>query len=222
MQVLYVTQNLDWIEFVVHYITDLTGQRFSRLVVLGFGEARSYGTKIWICKCDCGNLANVSGQGLISGKTRSCGCLKTENAKTLFTTHGQSQTPEYRSWASAKNRVTNPNNAGWEDYGGRGITMCQEWLNDFQAFYDYIGPKPEPKIKYSIDRINNDGNYEPGNVRWATRYEQVTNVRPRINTQTHCKRGHEFTIENTRFKKSNGTRQCKTCEKERYERSRMD
>lgn len=86
-------------------------------------------------------------------------------------------TPEYQAWHNAKNRTTNPNVPVWPNYGGRGITMCDEWLNSFEAFFEHIGPKPGPG--YSLDRIDNDGNYEPGNVRWATRTDQNRNQRPR-------------------------------------------
>ena len=88
-----------------------------------------------------------------------------------------SHTPEYRSWRCAKNRTTNPASAGWRYYGARGITMAAAWLEDFAAFLAHVGPRPGPG--YSIDRIDNDGNYEPGNVRWATALEQRHNQRPR-------------------------------------------
>ena len=90
--------------------------------------------------------------------------------------------PEYIAWKCMKNRCLNKNYAGYRHYGGRGITIYDEWVHNFKAFYDYIGDKPEPKCDYSLDRINTNGNYEPGNVRWATWHEQASNRRVLLNT----------------------------------------
>lgn len=95
------------------------------------------------------------------------------------TKHGMSRTPEYAAWASAKHRCCNDKSDKWIHYGGRGIKMCKEWRDDFLAFYLHIGPKPKPFSEYSLDRLDNEGNYEPGNVRWATVEEQHENRRPR-------------------------------------------
>ena len=102
-------------------------------------------------------------------------------------THGMTSTPEYRAWNNVKRICYNTRHNKYKNYGGRGIIMCDEWLNSFQDFYDYIGPKPTPQ--HSLDRINNDGNYEPGNVRWATRSEQNSNCRKRLPVE------RKFTLE---------------------------
>jgi hypothetical protein len=95
-------------------------------------------------------------------------------------THGMTESPEYLAWDNMRARCTRPSYIGWENYGGRGITVCGEWLDSFEAFYDHIGPRPGPG--YSVDRIDNDGNYEPGNVRWATHSQQRINSRRKERT----------------------------------------
>jgi len=90
-------------------------------------------------------------------------------------THGMTKRPEYLAWMNAKSRCNNPKNKAWSYYGGRGISMCEEWVDDFLSFYEHVGPKPSPE--HSLDRIDNDGNYEPGNLRWATKKEQSANRR---------------------------------------------
>lgn len=136
-----------------------------------------------ICLCDCGQTVKRTLRDILVGQTTSCGCI----AKKLFaeairkrcTKHGQStrtgRTPEYRTWHHMKERCLDPNNKNYNTYGAKGITICQEWIDSFQTFFDHVGEKPEPKRLYSLDRINNAGNYEPGNVRWATQKEQVNN-----------------------------------------------
>jgi hypothetical protein len=110
---------------------------------------------------------------LVEGKSRSCGCLRIEQS----TKHGLWKTPEFRSWSSALSRCYNKNDGGYANYGGRGITVCEVWRRDFFAFYKYIGSRPSPK--HSLDRINVNKGYEPGNVRWATIGEQMRNRRMR-------------------------------------------
>ena len=160
------------------------GKRYGRLVVVKFSHMCTKpngrrGSK-FLCQCDCGKTVVTFIQYLRSGDTASCGCYR----KEIFTVHGMSQRrdaasgdPEYRTWYGMIQRCTNPKVNNYKNYGGRGIKVCDEWRNSFQAFYDYIGPRPEPKHLYSIDRINNDGDYEPGNVRWATAKEQANNKR---------------------------------------------
>jgi hypothetical protein len=125
-------------------------------------------------------------------------------------THGMNATKEYEAWRSMRQRCTNPNVKQWKDYGGRGITVCKEWLESFTTFFKYIGKCPKGK---SIDRYpNNDGNYEPGNVRWATQQEQADNRRPKA-TKTHCPQGHEYTEVNT-YVTTKGSKVCRVCNAE--------
>lgn len=164
-------------------LIDLTGQKFGRLTVIERAEKPCHvhdAAAYWKCRCDCGKEKIVSGKNLMYGKSLSCGCLSKEVARKLHLKHKAHNTSLYNRWTNMKHRCLNPNNTSYKYYGGRGITVCEEWRNDFQAFYDYVSKLPHFGEKgYSLDRINNDGNYEPGNVRWATAKEQANNRRPR-------------------------------------------
>jgi hypothetical protein len=151
---------------------DLVGQKFNRLEVKEYAGKMKRGQSRWLCLCDCGTIKIVQGFKLTHNETKSCGCLLREN-KSGFV-HGGYHSPEYTSYHAAKKRCTNLNAKQYADYGGRGIEFR---FQSFEEFFAEIGPRPEPKFAYSLERINNDGHYEKGNVRWATKTQQARNRR---------------------------------------------
>lgn len=157
-------------------LTEMTGQTFGLLTVLGRAPDKvSAAQAYWQCRCECGQEIAVNGSSLRRGSTRSCGCGRVK--------HGlANKAPEYHVWEGIKQRCLNPNRRGYEYWGGRGISVCERWL-EFENFYADMGPRPGPG--YSIDRSDNDGNYEPGNCRWATASEQQRNTRRSRHGQGH-------------------------------------
>ena len=157
------------------------GQVFGRLQIVSMlrtrGSKEAPGSLICQCQCQCGGTANIVGPSIASGKTGSCGCIRREVSRAsrvaALTTHGMVNTPTWLSWRSMLARCGNPNATDYERYGGRGISVCHEW-GSFETFYRDMGARPPGK---SLDRINTNGNYEPGNCRWATSAEQNQNRR---------------------------------------------
>lgn len=151
------------------------GERFHRLVILG--EAPRTATcptkRRWMFKCDCGTIRSASMTSIVHGTTKSCGCFRREWAHQQHKTHGASGHPLFPTWAQMITRCENPNAAWFKNYGGRGIKVCDTWRSDPYAFFSAVGPKPFPSA--SLDRRDNDGDYCPDNVRWATLKEQARN-----------------------------------------------
>lgn len=156
---------------------DRTGEKYGRLKVLR--PVRMRNSKLgWLCECDCGVEAVVDGGNLNSGHTVSCGCAHREMLSASRSIHRMRNSREYKSWCGMKARCLNPRNNRFSAYAGRGIKVCDAWLGSFEAFFADMGPMPGPG--YSIDRINNDGNYEPNNCRWGSSVDQANNRRSTV------------------------------------------
>lgn len=156
-------------------ILDIKGKRFGKLIAIE--RVKNVKKKVsWKCLCDCGKETNVLTTNLTSNRIKSCGCLKNQKLIERSTKHNQRHTKLYEVWKTMKQRCSNPNHISYHNYGGRGIIVCDEWENNYQAFYEW-SIKNGYKEGLSIDRINNDGNYEPSNCRWADRFTQNNNTR---------------------------------------------
>ena len=149
---------------------DISGQKFGRLTVVEFSHTGKWGKAVWACVCDCGNEKLIYGEDLKSKNTSSCGCLHREATGNRSRTHGRTGSSVYNRWKEMIGRCFNPKHPRYADYGGRGITVCVRWWN-FENFLEDMGEPPEGLV---LDRVNNDGNYELSNCRWAT-YETSNN-----------------------------------------------
>lgn len=160
---------------------DMTGQKFGRLTVIKYVYSDKHYNAVWQCQCKCGNIVEVRGDMLRNGNTKSCGCL--------CTTHHKSNTRLYHTWQQAKDRCYNKNNKDYQDYGGRGIAVCQEWKDDFIAFYDWATENGY-RDDLTLNRVDVNSNYTPDNCRWLTIKQQNRNKRNNknytINGETKC------------------------------------
>ena len=152
---------------------DLNGRTFGRLKIICKSGSTARGI-LWVCRCDCGERREILSASLTNGNTKSCGCARNESNVARSKTHGLTCSPEYVVWSALKSRCLNPNNLDYPSYGGRGITICEQWLS-FEAFYIDMGPRPDKG--YSVERCDNNGNYDPSNCHWVTVKEQSRNKR---------------------------------------------
>ena len=174
---------------------DLTGEKFGSWTVIERGTNSSSGRVMWLCKCDCGTVKYVAGTSLKNGKSTGChACLWERKLHPRAHTDGSrrwinnKKTHIYSAWVAMRSRCNKSYDRSYKNYGGRGIKVCDEWNESFQAYFDYVSKLDHyGELGYSLDRINNDGNYEPGNVRWATKSEQERNKRKGLHRKSRKK-----------------------------------
>lgn len=161
------------------YKKDLTGLRFGKLTALRYVGVHKYGSSLWLCKCDCGKEKIITSSNLMSGRSHSCGCLRSELAKVNLSTHkhGLNRTRIYSIWCGMKRRCYRESHEHYKDYGGRGITVCDKW-QAFEGFLEDMWESYEENL--TLDRIDVNGNYEKDNCRWATQKQQLNNRRTSI------------------------------------------
>lgn len=186
---------------------DETGNKYGMLTVVERDNRPRKATKskpktYWMCECECGKITSVQAYNLRSGNTKSCGCIKRKSASRINVKHNMSRLddgvirPEFNAWVGMKTRCYNKNRPEYERYGGRGIKVCDRWLNSFENFYNDMGARPSPK--HSIDRIDVNGDYEPSNCRWANDTIQSRNQRISKSNTTGF-RGVSFSKTENRF-----------------------
>ena len=160
---------------------DMINKKFGYLTVLKKTKYRKHDRVMFLCVCKCGNETYANSSDLKRGRKRSCGCLKSKNNAT----NNRSSHPLYKTWISMKYRCYNKNEKRYTDYGGRGIKVCDRWLESFDNFYEDMGDKPTSK--HSLDRIDVNGDYEPSNCRWADTFMQAQNTRLETKSKTKIK-----------------------------------
>ena len=167
-------------------IINMIGQKYAKLTVLSQVGVNKSGEKMYECLCECGNIKVIRGNSIRRGLTTSCGCYRSQYISNKNKSHEQCDNPTYKSWTAMKSRCLNPNTVAYQNYGGRGIKICDEWM-DFNNFLRDMGDKPKGK---TLDRIDVNGNYEPSNCRWASVKEQNRNTRQNVmityNGETLC------------------------------------
>lgn len=167
-------------------MSNLVGKKFGRLKVIRKAVYKKYGNFVWVCKCECGTITEKATCVLAQGRVLSCGCLQKENRIKHSNTIDGKASPLYTSWKNMRKRCLNEKDKAYHNYGGRGIRIHPPWIKSFETFRDYMLSLPDcpdnaevpgDRAKLTIDRKNNDGNYEPGNMKWSTRKEQQVNRR---------------------------------------------